>query len=44
MIRALQTFVRFLWTRSVTDWRSHRTACRNLLPRAERKEVTENGE
>ena len=47
MIRVLQvlrTFTVFLWKRDVDSWRKHRVACRNLLPRSDRKAAQENGE
>ena len=33
---ALRTFVHFLFTRTVANWRKHRQACRALLPQSER--------
>lgn len=44
MIQAMRTFAAFLWKRDVESWRKHRIACRNMLPRDERKAVQENGE
>ena len=44
MIQVLRTFAAFLWKRDVESSRKHRVACRNLLPRADRKAVQENGE
>jgi hypothetical protein len=36
MFDALRTFLTFLRTRTVSDWRKHRAACRALLPKSER--------
>ena len=41
MIRA---FVKFWFSRTLTNWRALRRECRNALPKDERKALQENGE
>ena len=43
MIATLRTFAVFLWRNDLASWRSHRRACMDRLPKAEKASDLENG-
>ena len=40
----IAAFVRFYFRRTTANWRALRRACRDALPKEERKTLQENGE